>query len=818
MTSAVEIHGRTGSQKDGGSSDSSAPSTLPGSASKISSEAMYLHQKLRDVLGKQIVIDEKHQRDLILSRHQLRRLYDENASYRSIITAAEYRKRNDGRVACPSDSPSVTDAELAMFFTRCTLAKRNQNRLKYELTRLEQVVKEEERREKENLQVAQLSSDILDHAALEVMLSGNVSVGLRIKKIEDELNAVLGQQQVVAMITDKYREQIQNFANERFQYANHIKALEQQYLDRHREHLQMITLFQNATYDYEKMVSQRAAFSEHMKKQRNLKEKLLQDRQTEVKHAILEGERYVRGITDLQLELDEESQLLEQVEMEQQELLKRQARQRDTDTLLGSGGGGSRRSSPRHNNEQSGDAEAEEQLSAYHLAIQHLLKETKTENRQELIPFFQKELLQYEQLRAQVAVKLNRRNQLEEEVKRLRETYDNVKVCAATASPVAAHSSATLEAELQSFLEEAEAELGKLVREGESHRILLQDLAQHGNQLAGLVSAYRPEIAIRAMKEEDSLLPIHFTALTQKLLSLADEVTTSTQSVRNDRSLPHQRTAIPPPPAVTPVIIPENNLRVTVKQRIGEMDVGHRPPRGGRWKRSTAGIATGMTSVACDPALLQQHRRGDSSNAGAGGRGSDFSFLSSDSSAVLMTEACDSAQPATVSSDLDDDDAPSSSSSSSFVEGNRRVGGIGGVDVGDAYSTSAAANRGLRPATSSVSSGMRQSHASHRLHGKSRGGFDFSASADYNDAGGRRTLGGGLPRSNSSGGPAFAAYGSIAGGGVPGSGRRGRGGSIGSDTPLRREELKRVSWAIKKRETKRLANEERRRAGMGKNL
>lgn len=819
------MHARTSSQKDRSQSvdTSSSPTMIPPSASQMTSEAVYLHQKLLDVLAKQIAIDEKHQQELILSRHQLRRLYDENASYRSIITAAEYRKRNDGRVASSADSASVTDAELAMFFARCTLAKRNQNRLKYELNRLEQIVAEDEKKYRNNMKAVELSSHALDHVALDMKLSGTPSVGIRTKKIEDELNAVLGQQQVVEMVTKKYRDQIGNFANDRFQYANHIKALEHQYLDRHREHLQMVTLFQNATYDYEKMVSQRAAFTEHLKKQRKLKEKLLQDRQTEVKHAIMEGERYVRGIADLQMEFDEESQLLERVEMEHQELLKRQSRQHDTDTILGSGKSGSRRSSPRSDSSPPEDAELEEQLSAYRLANQYLLKETKRETMADLIPFFQKEISQFDQLRSQVAVKLNRKNVLEEEVKRLRATYNNAKVCASVTGPAAPQSSSILEAEMESFLEEAEAQMGKLVREGESHRVLLQELAEYGNHLSRLTSGYRPEIHIQPMKEEDSLLPIHFTALTQKLLSLADEATAGTRGVAEDQSHPHQGGGtilpgtIPLPPVVTPVVIPENNLRVSVKQRNGDNNLGRRPPRkGGRRGPNKPPTAT-MTSVGCNPSLLQHHRGGQLYNNGGTDHGSGFSFLSADDSAVLMTEGCEDTKRSTVSSDMDDDeDSFSSSRSSSLLDGNRRGGG--GMTVADSYLSNSAASHGVSRSTSSVSlSSLRRSHLPGRLHGKKRADCESSATGDYNDVRSRRGGGGGALRSCSSS-AGFGYYPSPPGGRNPRSRSRGRGGSIASDTPLRREELKRVSWAIKKRETKRLAHEERRRAGIGKNM
>lgn len=823
MSALVPNSARIGNRKERrSSSESNTASTHPAPTSKVASEVVYLQQKLRDVLAKQIVVDEKHQRDLILSRHQLRRLYDENAAYRLIVNAAQYRKRNDGKVISSNSAPSVTDAELEMFFNRITSSKRTENRLKYELNRLKQASKEEEKRERDILQSLNIFSNTVDHAAPEVAHTGNPSVALRIKKVETELNAVLGQQRVVEMITDSYRQLGQNLINESSDYANNIKALETQYVDRHREHLQMITLFQNAKYDYERTVSQRKAFADNMKNQRCLKEKLLQDRQTEVKHAILEAERYECAIADLQMELEEESQLLEQVEMARQELLKRQARQRDVDTLLANGGGGtngSRRGSPQGNPSQSQDAEAEEQLSAYHLAIQQLLKESKTENRQQLVPFFKKELLQYQQLRAQVAVKLNRKQLLEKEVKDLRTKYDNVKVCAATTGQVAPHSSATLEAEVQSFLEEAEAELVKLVRDGENHRLLLQELGRNGNQLAHLVATYRPEITIQNMREEDPLLPIHFTALTQKLLSLADEVTRNTRLKEGEGSHHRQGIVIPPPPAVIPVVIPENNLRVAIRQRNDESELGgRRPPRkDGRFMRNKAPPIP-MSSGWCNPSQLPQHFGRKGSGAVHGRRGSDFSFLSLDSSEVLISGACDSTQPATVSSDLDEKDSVSSSSSSSLEERSRRAGGV--LGPADSYQSNAAMGRSLMSYTGpSTASGARRGPSSARLGGKSHHDSEASNVDDYRDAAGRRSGGGGLGRSCSSmviG--SFASMPSGAAGRKSGSGRRGRESSIASDIPLRREELKRVSWAIKKREEKRLANEERRRNEKGKDM
>lgn len=666
-------------------------------AAAKSNETAYLQQKLRDVLDRQVATDEQHQQNMIATRHLLRRMYDENAGLRNIIAAAEFRKRNQGVVSSPDDPASVTDAEVKILSNRIHLARRAYNRLQHQLNVERGVVQSETRKEREARQIIAASAGVLDHAALETALTGNNTIALRIQKIERQLNEVLAKQRVVAMITAGYRQHIHDLEEEQSEYDNHIKSLEKQYVDRHKDHLHLITLFQNAEYDYEKMVAQRTAFTQHVKKQRRLKEKLLVDRRSEVQQALLDTERRNRTLANLQIKAEEESQLLEDTEGLYQELLERVARQRDVDSLLASGGMSAEAvSSPHHRGSAAGDAENEEKLSAYHLAIQELLKETKAEGRHQLLPIFRAEIEQYEQLRDQVEQKRQRQERLRDEVKRLRQKYEDARVSASTAC--GSHTSVVLEEELRTFLKETEKELQETVAEEESRRLKLRDLAMQGNRVAHLLSAYRPEVVIRPMRETDPHLPIHFTALTQKLLSLADEATRGAGAG-----------GLAPPAAAVPVLLPENNVRVPIRKYSTADESGVRD------KLKSDGSAQKMGPTG---GYMQQRRPPSAESS-----------LLDDSFELTRDAEHGTTQPPVVTSDLDDEDGDRSTSSETSQDAS---GGYGSFNVPGAASSSVLSKlpprgpSGGRPASAQVKKGG----AGGRRSGSAKNGRGSSVISD----------------------------------------------------------------------------------------
>eukprot|EP00796_Vickermania_ingenoplastis_P009541 gene9541-6698_t len=617
-----------------------------------SNETAYLKQKLRDVLDRQVLTDEQHQQNMITTRQLLRRMYDENATLRNIISSAEFRKRNEGRVASLDDPPSVTDAEVAVLSNRINITRRSYNRLLHELRQLTVQVTEEERKERDHMEAIAATAGTLDPAAMYAALSGNKTLSLRIQKLERQLNDVLARQRVVSMIIDGYAGQILELNKERTEYNNQLKSLEQQFLDRHRDHLHLVTLFQNAQYDYEKLVAQRTAYTQHVRKQRRLKEKLLADRRTEVQQAILETERHNRALVELQLVLDEEAQRLEEVEAMHQDLIARSARQRDVDALLATGSNGAGAGGEEYTDPGSGrDAEQEEQLSAYHIAVQELLKETKAESRQRLVPLFQAEVQQYEQLRAQVEMKRERLDRLEGEVKQLRSKWANARV-SASATAVVPQASSTLEEELKVFLSESEEELAAVVAEEERRRLLLRDLAAQGNRLITLLAPYRPDIPLRPLKEVDPHLPIHFTALAQKLLSLSDEATLGAGA-----------RGVPPPAPATAIVIPENNVRVKLQK----------PAASGGEKKKVATMASAGAA-----AVLQQR------TGAAGGRSGSTMDQSlpilGQSFSLIQDDMNDPYAAPVVTSDLDDaaDEEDETSSQGSREPG---MGYSGGTDT-----------------------------------------------------------------------------------------------------------------------------------------
>lgn len=706
-------------------------------------EAMYLEHKLLDVLNRQVVIDEEHQKRSLLSRHELRRLYDENATYRNMIASAEFRMRNEGKRRNANDTASITEAESIALAQRMNLAQRNCNRLKHEIKRLQEKVNEQEKKEREAEKIVAVAAASLDHASLDMALSRSGSVGLRIKKLEKDLNVVLSQHRVAEMIMEGYQEQIRALNKESAEYDTQLKVLDAQYAKGRVEHLQLVTLYENTKYDYAKTVKEREAFSEHVKEQRKLKEKFLADRRAEVQNAILEGERAQQALSELQMRLSDETQLLEGIEATHQELLTRAEQKKNAEAISTGATAHPRGSiSGAGTGPRGRESEMEEQLSAYQLALVELEKQTNTEHRDEIQRVFLKEIALYDQLRAQAAQKREYLEKLEDEVRRLRISWENTRVCAAATSGShdSLHTSVTLEAELRTFVSEAQENLHKLVREEELRRLMVAGVCSEANRMIQTLIAYRPEIEIRQMNEGDTHLPVHFTALTQKILALCDEATSGAKG----------EVAVP---SAVPIIIPENNVRINVPGT-GE---------GGRAARPSAvESATGAGSYR--GARLQEGSQNLEDSA--------LCFT------VTLTQDGQrlGAQPSVVSnSDLDDDD-----------EDLKPDGLTGEESSGYGYQMDDSICRDTSNSTSvsptSVSAARKLRSLTRPLSASVVGGGDPSG----------RGIGSGLVRP-----------------GTAGSKRR---SSNISDDPLRREELKRMSLAIKDREKKRRKNEERRLA------
>lgn len=606
----------------GGRADRVAPASAPAgrvsghSMSQMRQQHAFLYQQLQDLLHQQSQLERERQESLISCRRELRAIYDENASLRTIISEGESRRRHNQHTGRPGVPATVTLSELESLTARINIARKKTNRLMYDMKLTERDLALELGTSSELKKELETP---LDPAAL--LLGSNRPLYVRMMRLERRLNDVLCRQGNVAVVLRNYRFHEAALRREANQYDVREGYIELECQDRHRDHLQMLSLYDGARAAYFKAVEKRDATRHLNARLRTAKEKALQQKQQSVNAALAQTQREELRCVALQQRWDEEMQLLEAAETTQARLyqlhvnarspmalLRVAGESRVSDTTVSFGGiaGAS-----------TGD-DVDEKVAAYKSAFEGMMRGWGVSTLDALVEEYQKEMDAQAALHQELDYMREAEAALMEEVRQLRKDVEESQYCVGVpritnstvaevevSEPLAALHQITvsehLEREINAFLDEAKVELTTSADTASANSQLLVDVATQLQRLSDLVADYRQDIRLppidtktAASAGRSSTLPLHAAVLAQKLLSLADD--TTRRGGEETAVADGEETASIPVPTSAQLVVPANNRRVH--------------PRHERHHRFTAGqgdVAT-MSSSAARVLLLRQQR------------------------------------------------------------------------------------------------------------------------------------------------------------------------------------------------------------------
>jgi hypothetical protein len=659
-------------------------------ATRAGHDVAYLYQQLQDALQQQTRIEGERQRQLGQYRRQLRALCDDNAMLRSIIQAGETRRRDAAKAVADSSGgglssaagslrahssgthtgpASVTEAELEVVEQRIHLARQRHNRLVHDI-HVNRVALEQE--EQARAMIAEEAKAPLDPASL--LMGANRPVYLRMMRLEHLLNEVLQKQSMIGIVLKNYRYHLKTLREEATQYEMHQRMLENEYADRHRDHLQLLELHDTARGAYADAVDALAALQQSAEKMRLAKEKALQQKRKEVERELAATQLQERRAVDLQQQLEEETQLLEAAENTKAQLEKQRLNSRTALTLLKAtstsrDGGGANPAATSNATAAGPDGQmpsstTDERIAAFEAAFRDMMKVAKADTLDHLVEIYQAEMEQQCKLQDDLDDLRKARATLQHETQALRERLKQTKSCvgagtrfggtevAATADAkgAAVAASPLLEREMETFLREEGEALAAQITENEQNQSLLMEVAERMNRLSALVAEYRADVrlpAIRlspALSKRSSTLPLHSAVLAQKLLALAsdaaprDALTNAAAAATGSTStLPHvsDNTGALAVVSSTQIVIPANNRRVPLAhERSGRLG-GHGGVGGGGAARGIDGgggggrprysaDVVGISSSAARALLNASEKPAASLGASPDGVGGDF--------------------------------------------------------------------------------------------------------------------------------------------------------------------------------------------------
>ncbi|KPA76033.1 hypothetical protein ABB37_08175 [Leptomonas pyrrhocoris] len=641
-------------------------------------DVAYLYQQLQDALHQQTHIEDERQRQLGQYRRQLRAYCNDNATLRNIILAGESRKRD--AAASVSDEvcvtgarahsagtrngpSSVTAAELEVVEERIHLARKRHNRLMHEV-RVNTAALENETELRTS--ITEEAGAPLDPASL--LMGANRPVYLRLLRLEHLLNEVLRKQSTVGVVLKNYRYHLATLREEATQYDVQQHMLENEYADRHRDHLQLLELYDTARAAYSSTVEARVALQQSGAKMRRAKEKALQQKRKEVEKELAATQVQERRAVDLQLQLEEEAQLLEAAENTKAQLEKQRWNLRAALTLLKTTN--TSRDGAEGDAAGGGDGEmeddvADERLSAFEAAFRDMMQVAHADTLDQLVDIYTAEMEQQCKLQDDLDNLRETRRVLQQETRMLQERQKQTRYCvgagthhgAASGQDASSSSqseawrgtaagSPLMEREMETFLREEKDALSAQISANAQNQSLLREVAERMNRLAALVADYRadvrlPEIrASPALARRSSTLPLHSVVLAQKLLALASDATShnafiTTATAAAASSAAHSAiqddgvdSGAVPVVSSTQLVIPANNRRVPLAhERGGGGDNSGGAAGPTRPAADVAGISSmaarallnatehPVTSLAGSP---QKHMRGAAAGSGEG--------------------------------------------------------------------------------------------------------------------------------------------------------------------------------------------------------
>ncbi|RHW70914.1 hypothetical protein DPX39_080045800 [Trypanosoma brucei equiperdum] len=453
-------------------------------------------------------------------------MHDENTHLRSIRACGK----------------NVTDRELELLDRRKYATIRRLNRLTHQVRKIEEGIR---RNEEERV----TNERELSEAAKDGAVSGSKSVALRIHRLEKFLDQTLGHQRFVARINDGYRELLKELVEDSIGRDARTRALEQHLDIRHQEYARLVTLYHNATSQYENVQRDLKSFDSSFQQARHLKDKALADRRLRVETALRQTQGLEQRQVELQQEIDEELQRIEEAEIEKQLVLQRRRRTilpPDRNSVVAGTSDYNQRAelSDRIANAllASGSAKDEERMRAFEKSFVKMMRVTEAESLDDLVNKFSQEQALREQLQKQYRDEQKRLEDLQNEVARLKKKVKDHEVTYVHPAPV----TFCMKSELDSYVTDASCKRDSALGELTTLERILAEVVQHTDVLAEQVSLYKPEVVVPRTKIENVVTNLQL--LGAKILSLADETV--------------DRTSTAPCVASIHVNLPSSNTRV----------------------------------------------------------------------------------------------------------------------------------------------------------------------------------------------------------------------------------------------------------------
>ncbi|KAG5510329.1 hypothetical protein JKF63_07657 [Porcisia hertigi] len=704
------------------------PASAALSAQRTSRDVSFLSQQIHEALQQHSRLEEERQKQLVQYRRHLRTLCDENATLRNIIHAGESRRRDvlaaeasglvttNGGCAHPSSMgrgpATVTEAEMEILSQRIHLARQRHNRALHDICATEAALSAEVKAQESLMEQSEATLD-----PMKSLMGANRSVYLRIMRLEQLMNNLLTKQRTAGVLLSNYRHHLSTLQREATQYDVQQKLLDKEYANRHRDHLQLIQLYDKARAAYATATGDLQALRTSASRMQKLKEKALRHKRREVERELVAAQHQERRVVDLQQQLEEETQSLEAAENRKAQLewqrINSNAPLTRRRSFMASPEGSAGPSEEEDNNGMSTTG-ADERAAAYEVAFRDMMRFAKVSTLDDLVKAYQAEIDQQNRLQHELDHVRETQAALQQEVQQLREWEKQTKYCVGAGTrllaegpaPVVAGttSSHLMERELQTFVRETTTSLVAHVGANEASQSILRGVAERVNRLAELVAHYRSDVQVAPIQftpdltKRSSTLPLHIAVLAQKLLALAVD----TAGAADLRPFP---TTAPVTASNDPVaavisstqqlVIPANNRRVSSTH----------DSAGGRRGRAAADVA-GISSTTAR-ALLYSHgaaHGGRESHAPSSTQGRRKSFSAAGAGFIEGQEREEDVSLVTVVGkpspggrvlDFDDASTDTSEAYSSPADGGD-AGGNGGEVTGDSetHSKTAASTRG----------------------------------------------------------------------------------------------------------------------------
>nr|CCC92193.1 conserved hypothetical protein [Trypanosoma congolense IL3000] len=465
------------------------------------SEAELYVQRINEISAQRTKVVRDFQQKIASNRARVRMMHEENTHLRSI--------RAGGK--------DVTARELELLDKRKYTAIRRLNRLSHQVRKIEEGIQTAE-------EVRANNEKELSLLTREGTATGCKSVALRIQRLENFLDRILGHQRFVARINESYNELLQELLKDSVGRDTRTRFLEQSVGVRHQDYARLVVLYHNATSLHEKAQGDLRRFDQFFQQSRKLKDKALAERRNYVEAALRQTQRQELRYVELQQEIDEELQRLEEIEVEKQVMHQRRQRSLSATERLQScistaDGKLSSRANDRLNNVLlvTGSAKDEERMRTLETSFTRMMRVTEAQTLEDLFLKFKKEQGLREQLKLQSEKEQERYEEIHEEVKRLRKKVKEHGIRHVHCTPM----TSCMRSELEGYIKEAMYKRDLALEKVTEMEHTVAEVLKNTDVLGEQVSCYRPEVQISQTQIEN--LITNLEVLQVKIVSLADD-------------------------------------------------------------------------------------------------------------------------------------------------------------------------------------------------------------------------------------------------------------------------------------------------------